>query len=188
MFEDYPRETVIKDGTVVLMKPLDREDEPKLAEFFAKIPPQEAWFLRDDLADPDVMHMWVQNLDYTRIVPMIAVKEDDGRILANLRIYRRPAKCLKHIAHLRIIIDPEFRHQRLGTWMLLDSMKLAMELGVEKLVAEFVSEIEEPAINAAYKLDFFEQAVLKDYVKDSLGRYRDLIIMVKNLHSDWSDF
>ena len=188
MFEDYPRETVIKDGTIVLMKPFEREDEPKLAEFFARIPEHEAWFLRDDLADPDVMHMWVQNLDYGRIVPMIAVKEDDGRILANLRIYRRPARCLRHIAHLRIIIDPEYRHQRLGTWMLLDSMKLAMGLGIEKLVAEFVSEVEEPAMNAAHKLDFFEQAVLKDYMKDPQGRYRNLIIMVKNLHSEWSDF
>jgi len=70
----------------------------------------------------------------------------------------------------------------------LDAVKLAMSMGVEKLVAEFVAGVEEPAVHAAHKLDFFEQAVLKDYVKDRRGAYRDLIIMVKNVHREWSDF
>jgi RimJ/RimL family protein N-acetyltransferase len=188
MFDDYPRETVIKDGTIVIMRPLERRDEAKLCEFFAAIPDSELWFLRDDLADPDVMRQWMEDLDYSRVVPMIALTKDEKRILANLRIHRRPSKCLKHVAHLRIIIHPEFRGQRLGTWMLLDSMKLSLELGLEKLLAEFVAGIEEPAINAAHKLDFFEQAVLKDYVMDPQGSRHNLIIMVKNLHSQWSDF
>ena len=72
--------------------------------------------------------------------------------------------------------------------MLLDTIRLAMSMGIEKLVAEFVAGVEDAAVNAAHKLDFFEQAVLKDYVKDRQGRYRDLIIMVKTLHRDWSDF
>jgi hypothetical protein len=48
--------------------------------------------------------------------------------------------------------------------------------------------VEGPAMNAAHKLDFLEQAVLKDYVKDRQGKYHDLIIMVKTLHREWSDF
>jgi L-amino acid N-acyltransferase YncA len=72
--------------------------------------------------------------------------------------------------------------------MLLDTIRLAMSVGIEKLVAEFIAGVEDAAMNAAQKLDFFEEAVLKDYVKDSQGRYRDLIIMVKTLHRDWSDF
>ena len=72
--------------------------------------------------------------------------------------------------------------------MILDSVKLAMDLGIEKLIAEFVDGVEEGAITAAKKLDFHQEAVLKDYVKDRQGRDRDLIIMVKNLYRDWSDF
>jgi hypothetical protein len=72
--------------------------------------------------------------------------------------------------------------------MLLDTIRLAMSMGIEKLVAEFVGGVEEAAMNAAYKLDFFEQAVIRDYVKDRRGQYHDLIIMVKTLHRDWSDF
>jgi hypothetical protein len=72
--------------------------------------------------------------------------------------------------------------------MLLDMVRLAMDMGIEKLVAEFVAGIEEAGIIGAHRLDFFEQAVIKDYIKDPRGGYRDLVIMVKNLHREWSDF
>jgi GNAT superfamily N-acetyltransferase len=188
MLEDYPKEIVIKDGTPVLLRPVTKEDEKDLNAFFASIPQEEKWFLRDDIADPAIMHDWLQNLDYRLTIPMIAVREADGFIIANLRIHRRQATCLTHVAHLRIMVHPEYRGQRLGTWMLLDAVRLAMSIGIEKLVAEFVVGVEASAIKAAHRLDFFEQAVLKDYVKDRNGVSRDLMIMIKNVHSEWSDF
>jgi hypothetical protein len=71
---------------------------------------------------------------------------------------------------------------------MLECAELAMSLGIERLMAEFVIGIEESAIAAAQKLDFYEATVLKDYVKDPEGKYRDLLIMVKNLHAEWGDF
>ncbi|MBM4327342.1 MAG: GNAT family N-acetyltransferase [Deltaproteobacteria bacterium] len=188
MFEDYPRETVLKDGSFVLLRPAVPDDEKGLSELFARIPDDESWFLRDDLADPEIMRQWIKDLNYDRVIPMVAVRQDDDRIIANVRLHRRSARCMRHVAHLRITVDPEFRQQRLGTWMLVDAIKLAMEIGIEKLVAEFVEGVEEAAISAAHKLDFFEQAVIKEYVMGPQGDYKNLIIMVKNIHRDWSDF
>jgi RimJ/RimL family protein N-acetyltransferase len=188
MLEGYPKEIMSKDGTPILLRPLALEDEQHLSEFFARIPEDERWFLRDNVADPAVMNVWIKNVDYDRILPLVAVRQEDNTIVANVRLHRRPSECLHHIAHLRIMVDPAYRQQRLGTWMLLDTIRLAMSVGIEKLVAEFIAGVEDAAMNAAHKLDFFEEAVLKDYVKDSQGRYRDLIIMVKTLHRDWSDF
>ncbi len=188
MFEDYPKEIMSKNGTPIILRPLVKEDELHLKEFFARIPESERWFLRENMDDPDVIHQWIENLDFSRVVPMVAVTSKDNKIIANVRLHRRPAECLRHIAHLRIMVDPDYRHQRLGTWMLLDAIKLATNLGIEKLVAEFIQGVEEAAINAAHKLDFFEQGVLKDYVKDRQGNYYNLIIMVKSLQIDWSDF
>jgi L-amino acid N-acyltransferase YncA len=188
MLENYPKEIVTKDGDPVLLRPLVREDEEQLAAFFARIPEEERWFLRDAVDDPKIMHAWIENLDFERILPMIAVNPEDGSIVANVRLHRRPVDCMRHIAHLRVMVDPAYRHQRLGTWMLLDTIKLAMNMGIEKLIAEFVGTVEGPAMNAAHKLDFLEQAVLKDYVKDRQGKYHDVIIMVKTLHREWSDF
>jgi L-amino acid N-acyltransferase YncA len=188
MLEDYPKEIMSKDGTPIILRPLSREDEQRLSEFLARIPEDERWFLRDNVADPAVMHEWIQRVDYDRILPLVAVTQDDNTIIANVRLYRRASECLRHIGHIRVMVDPAYRDQRLGTWLLLDTIRLAMSVGIEKLVAEFVSGVEDAAVNAAHKLDFFEQAVLKDYVKDREGRYRDLVIMVKTLHRYWSDF
>ncbi len=187
MLQGYPKEIMCKNGTPILLRPLTAEDEKNLTEFYGRLPEHEKWFVRDYMADPNLVHQWIGALNYDRILPLIAVKED-GAIIAIIRLHRRPAECLKHIAHLRIVVDPDYRQQRLGTWLLLDIVKLAICMGVEKLVAEFVAGLEDPAMNAASKLDFFEQAVLKDYVKDSEGRRHDLVVMIKTLHRDWSDF
>jgi L-amino acid N-acyltransferase YncA len=188
MLEGYPREIITKDGIAVVLRPLCEEDEQALIDFFSRIPGEERWFLRDNMDDPAVVHKWIQSVDFERLVPMVAVRQEDNRIVANLRLHRRPAECVRHIAHLRIMVDPAYRHQRLGTWMLLDAIKLATNLGIEKLVAEFVEGIEQQGINSARKLDFIEQAVLMDYVKDRHGINRNLIIMIKALHQEWSDF
>lgn len=188
MFEEYPKEIMSKDGTPILIRPLVKEDEQALMAFFSRIPEEERWFLRDNIADPDIMQEWIGNLDFTRVLPLVAVKEDDNTIIANVRLHRRPSECLSHIAHLRIVVDPAYRNQRIGSWMLLDTVRLAMTMGIEKLVAEFVAGVEEAAVHAARKLDFYEEAVLKDYVKDRRGGYRDLVIMVKKIHLEWSDF
>jgi RimJ/RimL family protein N-acetyltransferase len=188
MLENYPKEIMTKDGIPILIRPVTKADERALNEFFARVPEDERWFLREDVGDPLIMRQWIQQLDYSRCIPLIAEKQEDGTIIANVRLHRRPSECLAHTAHLRIVVDPAFRNQRLGTWMLIDVIRLAMDMGIEKIVAEFVTGVEEPAIRAAYRLDFFEQAVLKDYVKDRHGNYRDLAIMVKTLHVDWSDF
>jgi len=188
MLEDYPREIVAKDGTPILLRPLVQEDEQRLNEFFASMEDEEIWFLRADVDDPTVLRKWMKELDFDRILPILAVRAEDDSIVGFLALYRRPAACMKHIAHLRIVISPAHRHHRLGSWMMLDLIRLAMDMGIEKLVAEFVAGVEEAAINAAHKLDFFEQARFRDYVKDPRGGYHDLIIMIKNLHKEWSDF
>jgi hypothetical protein len=53
------------------------------------------------------------------------------------------------------MILPEFRHIRLGTWMLLDLIQQGMDKGLEELRTDLVAGVEDPAIEAAHKLDFF---------------------------------
>jgi L-amino acid N-acyltransferase YncA len=188
MLEDYPKEIVLKGGIPIHIRPAVKEDERKLVEFFASIPANERWFLREDVGDPVIMGQWLSKLDYSKMLPLVAVLDSDGSIIANIRIHRRQSRCVSHIAHLRIMVHPAFRGLRLGNWMLVDTVKLAMDMGIEKLVAEFVAGVEDAGINAAYKLDFHEEGLLKEYVKDPKGKYKNLVIMVKNIHRDWSDF
>jgi hypothetical protein len=51
-----------------------------------------------------------------------------------------------------------------------------------------VAGVEDKAIEAVQKFDFFKFGELKEYVKDIHGTRRDLAIMIKRLHKGWSDF
>ena len=188
MTENYPKAIVTKDGQSIQLRLAEPEDRECLREFFSEIPEEERWFLREQLGDPEVLRKWMEQLDHDRILPIIAVRETDGKIVGNVRLYRSGSPSIRHVAHLRVTVHPDYRQLKVGSWMILDCVKLALNLGIEKLFGEFVSGVEEAAIGAAHKFDFREVAVLKDYVKDPGGCYRDLIIMVKNLQSSWGDF
>jgi L-amino acid N-acyltransferase YncA len=188
MLKDYPKAIVTKDGDSVLLRPATLADENALNQFFGEIPDQEQWFFREKLNDPVILHEFLLHLNYKRALPIVAVREKDGKIIANLRLHMSMAPCLGHVAHLRLMVHPNFRALKIGSWMILDCVKTAMDLGLEKLFAEFVAGVEEAAIGAATKLDFRHEGILKDYIKDKKGVYRDLIIMSRDLQSKWSDF
>jgi RimJ/RimL family protein N-acetyltransferase len=188
MLKDYPKAIVTQDGTSVLLRPVVRSDEEALRSFLSLIPEAERWFLIEKLTDAELLHEWIEKLDYNRVLPIIAVVEDTGEIIANVRLYRSLSPSVKHVAHMRITVLPAYRHLKVGSWMILDSVKEAMDLGIEKIVTEMVEGLEDPAINAALKLGFQREGVLPNYVKDRRGRLRNLVIMMKDLPREWSDF
>ncbi|MFH0958349.1 MAG: GNAT family protein [Pseudomonadota bacterium] len=188
MFQDYPKAIVTKDGESVLLRLVTPQDEHELNKFFSEIPDTEQWFLREKLNDPKILHEFLRKLDYKRTIPIIAVREADGKIIANLRLHLSSAPCIGHVAHLRILVHPDFRSLKIGSWIILDCVKTAMDLGLEKLFAEFISGVEDAAVGAALKLDFRHEGTLKDYIRDTNGEYRDLIIMSRDLQTRWSDF
>ncbi|MGC8658355.1 MAG: GNAT family N-acetyltransferase [Desulfomonilaceae bacterium] len=188
MLKDYPKAIVTKDGDSVLLRPVTPEDEEALNEFFSEIPDNEQWFLREKLNDPKILHESLQKLNFRRTLPIIAVREKDGKIVANLRLHFSLAPCIVHVAHLRVMVHPAFRSLKIGSWMILDCIKTAMDMGLEKLYAEFIAGVEDSAMGAALKLAFRHEGSLKDYIKDKKGGYRDLIIMSRDLQSKWSDF
>jgi len=86
------------------------------------------------------------------------------------------------------MVAKDYRKKQLGTWLVFDMIRRAMELGLEKLRTDFIIGIEDMAINAVKKLDFVSEGKFKDYFRDDDGNYYDYQIMVKQLHSEWSDF
>jgi len=182
----YPKEVVLKNGTDALIRPLEQADETHLQRFFAKIPEQDRWFMKYDVMDPRVLHEWFEKLGGGRVFATVALSGDE--IIGHASLHTQEFGCTRHVGRLRVLVIPAFRHQRLGTWMLLNLIRLAMDKGLAELRADFVVGVEDPAIDAAYKMDFFKKAVLEDYVLGPKGERYDLMIMTKRLHRDWSDF
>lgn len=182
----YPKEVVLKNKKEAIIRPLEKEDQSMLSAFYTAIPEKDRWYIRYDVTDPTVIKSWVAAIDRGTVYSIVALAQD--KVVAHASLHLREFGSTQHVGRLRIMVLPEYRHQRLGTWMLLDLIQLAMDKGLHDLRADFVVGVEDAAIEAAYKLDFFKSAVLKEYVKSPRGTRYDLQIMVKRLHRSYGDF
>ncbi|MCP4665997.1 MAG: GNAT family N-acetyltransferase [Deltaproteobacteria bacterium] len=186
VLKDYPKEVILKDGTGVTLRPLKEEDEEALIDMFKGFSEDELWFLNHDLSDSEIIHGWVEHLDVSRVISIVAILE--GRIIANAVLMMKKFGAKSHIGKLRISVAPAFREKRLGTWMLLDLGNLAMAIGLQVLVMRLVPDRDASAIKGVKKLGFVEDALLKDYVLDREGKPYDIVMMTKRLAVKWDDF
>jgi ribosomal protein S18 acetylase RimI-like enzyme len=183
---DYPKEVILKDGTGVTLRPLKHGDENALFEMFKRFSKDELWFLNHDVSDPRLFEDWVKSLDLNRVVSIVALLE--GRIISNGALMMKQFGAKSHIGKVRIAVDPSFREKRLGTWVLLDLVNVAMAIGLKTVVMRLVQERDASLMNAVRKLDFTEEAVLENYVMDRGGNPCNLVIMTKRLPTEWDRF
>lgn len=185
MLKDYPKEVLLKDGTGVTLRPLREGDEHLLTKMFDRFSENDRWFLDPEEIDSGLIEDRVKSMDPDRFISIVAVLE--GQIIANATLSRRQYGAESHVGKIRISVDPSFREKKLGTWMLLDLINLAMAMYLETLVMQLIEDKDSSVIRGVKKLDFIKEAVLKDYVKDRKGTPHNLVIMVKRLHHGWDD-
>ena len=172
---DYPKEVTLRDGAKVTLKPMNPGDALQLEEFFSRIPAEDRYYLKEDVTSRQVVQRWAAELDYDRVLPLLAWIDD--RVVADATLHRQRAGARRHVGEIRILVDPEYRNRGLGTRMLHEMATIANENGVERLIFEAVSEKEDAAIKAAQYVGFVQVGVLRSNAKDPDGRPRDLVIM-----------
>ncbi len=185
MLDEYPKDIALKDGTPVTLRPLEANDVHLLLAFFQRIPADDRWYLHHDVTDATVIRAWTAEINYDRVIAIVALC--NGQIIGDATLHRHRHGSSAHVGEIRLVIDPAMRAQRLGTWMTLDLIQLATGLGLEKLVAAIASS-ETAAIRALRHFDFVREAVIPELHKDSAGNPYDLVIMLKNLAPAWTDF
>jgi len=179
LLKDYPKEVILKDGTGVSLRPLKDGDEDALFKMFRRLSVDDLWFLNHDVSDPGMIAEWINNLDPNRVISIVALME--GRIVGNAVLMMKRYGAKSHIGKVRISVDPGFRDKRLGTWMLLDLVNISMAMGLQMLVMRLVQDRDASIINSVRKLDFIEEAVLKNYLIGRGGQTHNLVIMTKRL-------
>ena len=182
----YPKEIVLKDGSEIILKPLTQEDRIALLSFFRELPVENTWYLKEDPTDPVIIKKWADNQEIGKTFCVLAWF--NGQVIAHASLMRRLRGGRQHVGRLRLMVARDYRKKQLGTWMIFDMIRRAMELGLEKLRTDFIIGVEDMAIRAVKKLDFVAEGTFRDYFRDDDGNYYDYQIMVKQLHSEWSDF
>jgi RimJ/RimL family protein N-acetyltransferase len=170
----------LKDGTEVALRPMVKEDEEALYAFFQEFPEEQLLVLRHDVKDRDIIREWARRLNYNRVIPLLGLVE--GKIVADATLHRVTHGWKRHIGGVRIVVAPKYQGLGLATLMLNELVRLAHELGLEKLWAEVPLDCVN-AIRACRNAGFVCKAVIEGLVKDGQDQNQDILIMVCNIHA-----
>lgn len=176
--ERYPKKFELRDGTAVTIRPMVADDEEALLTFFRGIPAEDRVFLKDDVTRAEVIEVWCKNLDYDRVLPLLA--EADRRIVGDATLHQRRGGWMRHAAKVRVVIDPAFRGKGLGSQLIRELIAIAEKTDLEKLDVGVMAE-QKAAISAFKDLGFVQVAVFPDHVKDLNGKDRDFVVLVRDL-------
>lgn len=154
----YRNLITLKDGARVLLRPLVSEDRKMLIALFAAASPDDTKYLRDPITDAEHVGAWVDELDYSRVVPIVAMTQDRLVGDATLHFLKGPQR---HMGELRIFLSKDFRRRGLGTHMLRALIDLARKAGLHMLRADVVAD-QIKVIKAFQSLGFQPQCTFED--------------------------
>ena len=180
--EGFPVHHTLRDGTEVSIRLAQPEDKAALMEFFRGLPEQDRLYLRDDVTSPEFVDRYVARLGRSNSVGLVA--ESAGTVVGEATLYRDAHGWMTHLGQIRLVVSRPFQHKGLGTELARESVRIAMNQGVDKIMA-LVVDNQVGARKAFGKLGFKEEALLKKHVKDIYGRKRDLVVMTNDVSHLW---
>jgi len=179
MLQDYPKKVQLKDDLSCSLRPMVSDDLEGLYRFFVSLPEQDLRYLRDDPTDRRLVEKWCREINYDKVLPILAEYED--KIVANATLHRQTSGWGKHVGEIRVTIATDIRQQGLGSRLVEELTTLARSSGLDKLCARVVAS-QTDAIKVFEKNGFGRVATLKNFVKDvHQDEYQDIAILVKDL-------
>ncbi|MDQ7028827.1 MAG: GNAT family N-acetyltransferase [Ardenticatenia bacterium] len=160
LLQRYPKQVRLPDGTAVVLRPLAPADADKLVALFSDVAEEELRILRDDVTDPHVVRRWATDVNYERVLPVVA--EADGRLIADATLHRRPVNPYEKVGKVRLYVHPAYRRRGLGDRLLREMLDLARGLGLERVLMEFYVD-HAPLIAAFERRGFVREAILPTY-------------------------
>lgn len=174
----YPQEAVLGDGRRVLVRPFAEQDPQALYEFFQRLPEDTRRFAWHRLDDQALVESWGQNLDYSKVFPLLAL--DGSRIIADASLHCRDAGPLRLVGRIKWLIDADWRDAGLGTLMVNHLIGSAQSNGLRFLSCMLISDLEQQAIKTLEGLGF-ESHSWPDYGTDPDGNQHDMTKLVLKL-------
>ncbi len=181
ILEQFPSQYKDPDGQTYEIRPLGATDEQALHQLFCALPDTERLLIKHRVTDPEVVHEWCQNIDYGRILPLLAF--DGSTIVADASLHQTLGGWKRHIGRISILVHPDYRGRGLADCLVTQMIEIARNLGLERLEAEFLGD-QKGGRHVCGRLGFSELLVLKDYVKDMRAIPHDYVLMGRPLITD----
>jgi RimJ/RimL family protein N-acetyltransferase len=173
MDERYPRTVPIARGEV-LLAPMTPSDEADLLAFARVLPVHDLLFLRRNITQPKVLAAWAAELEAGSIVSLVA--RESGMVVGCTAVVRDELSWSPHVGELRVLVSPEARDRGLGRVLIQESFLVALDLQLEKLVAQMTVD-QTRAMTVFEELGFKPEALLREHVRSPDGRKHDLVVL-----------
>jgi ribosomal protein S18 acetylase RimI-like enzyme len=165
-------------GTEVEICALGHDHTDALRSFFARVPAGDRTFFREAVLDPGVIERWLSDPDQRRLVAVV-----DGDVAGHVAVLRGIGWS-RHVAEIRLVVDPAHRRRGLGRLLAQRAVVEAVEMGTTKLVVEVVAT-QEPTVAMFTKLGFEPEGLLKEHVRSQSGEVHDLLVLSHFVEPLW---
>jgi L-amino acid N-acyltransferase YncA len=184
----YPKVVALRDGSEVTIRPLNRDDEQHLADFFHGIPEEDRFFLKDEVLSPSIISQWVENLNYDRALPLVTTS--GGSIIGEAVLVRRRGNARSHVAEIRVTVTPSWRNKGLGSTLIRELCDVANDAELDKVLFEVVDDCESNAAEAARAMGFVTAGTIEGGARDIDGHLHNISILAMPLgkYYEWSKY
>jgi ribosomal protein S18 acetylase RimI-like enzyme len=173
----YPR-TVNIDAGAIEFRPMTQADEAAVLEFARGLPPHDLLFLPRNISEPKVLSAWIKEIERGIIVSLLAVK--GGKVVGCGTVVRDPHSWSPHVGEIRNVVSPQVRGLGVGRALSQETVALALEMGLEKLVVQMTVD-QVTAIALFEGMGFRGEALLRDHVRDLDGNKHDIVVLGHNV-------
>jgi acetyltransferase len=180
----YRQIITLSDGGRVLLRPLTKEDRQGLLDLFTRLRADDVRFLRHNVREAKLVNQWIDELDYDKVFPLVAVVNDQIVGNGTLHFNEGPAR---HRAEVRIFLAKEIRRRGVGTRLLQSLIEIARRRSLYLLEAQIVTD-QAPVIKAFRNLGFEQKCVLEDFFILPDGEPRDVAHLILRLRETGEEF
>ena len=180
---DLPCIARLKNGKGATIALAEAGDGPGLLQFYRAMPEEDRLVLKEDVTTSDWLDRFLLKLASGEAISIVG--KVGGEIRGEGTLYRTFHGWSRHVGEIRLNVDRSARGQGLGLALARQIVKIATDVGIDKLVAQMVDD--QPAARRTFeKLGFHKEAELPNHVTDIHGKRRDLLIYADDVSHIWS--
>jgi RimJ/RimL family protein N-acetyltransferase len=176
-YVSYRKFVTLRNSKRVMFRFLTEQDRESLIQLFQEAPEEDIRFLKRDVKDQKLVNYWMDNLDYGKVLPLVAVDLEDNRLIADATLHRGK-HAAKHIGEIRVFVSRHYRNLGMGSLMLEELINLAFKENLQWLKAEIVAD-HKKVIKAFRAHGFDQKACLDDYFIRKDGVTHDVVLMMR---------
>jgi GNAT superfamily N-acetyltransferase len=173
----YPRRVTTAAGAIEL-RLMAQADEAAVLDFAQKLQVHDLLFLPRNISEPKVLAAWIKEIERGAITSLLAVMA--GRVVGCGTIVRDALSWSPHVGEIRMVVATDVRGLGVGRALSQETFALALGAGLEKLMVQMTVD-QVGAIAIFEGLGFKAEALLRDHVRDLVGKKHDIVVLGHNV-------